>query len=264
MSLRPAWMASTGPWLHYLVAVFAFVALASDARADLSDTIERVKPSVVAVGTYVKTREPAFAFHGTGFVVGDGTLVATNAHVVPETMDAARRESLVVVVNPGRSDAQVRSAEVHSVDKRHDVALVRMTGGRLPALSFHDSPVREGLPVAFTGFPIGALLGLTPVTHRGTIAAITPIVLPSASAQQLSKEMIQRIKTGSFLVFQLDATSYPGNSGSPLFDVDTGAVLGVVNMAFVKTTREAALSQPSGISFAIPVQFLRDLLAAVK
>jgi hypothetical protein len=35
-------------------------------------------------------------------------------------------------------------------------------------------------------------------------------------------------------------------------------------MVFVKGTKEAALSQPSGISFAIPVHFLREMLGNLK
>ena len=61
-------------------------------------------------------------------------------------------------------------------------------------------------------------------------------------------------------MFQLDATAYPGNSGSPVYDPDTGEVIGVVNMVFVKSTKEAALTQPSGITYAIPSRYLVELL----
>ena len=37
--------------------------------------IARVKPSIVAIGTFQQLRSPQFAFRGTGFVVGDGSLV---------------------------------------------------------------------------------------------------------------------------------------------------------------------------------------------
>ena len=42
------------------------------------------------------------------------------------------------------------------------------------------------------------------------------------------------MRQGSFDVYQLDATAYPGNSGSPLLDADSGKVLGVINSVFVK------------------------------
>lgn len=243
------------------VLTLAVLSIATSVAAELPDTLERIKASVVAIGTYQRTRSPPFLFRGTGFVVGDGTLVATNAHVLPETLKAESGEGLIIVAYPGRPDAQLRQVTVQASDKTHDLSLLRLSGTALPALALHDAPpVREGQVFGFTGFPIGNALGLVPVTHRGIISAVTPIVLPTANAQQLNDKVIQRIRSGSFLVFQLDATAYPGNSGSPLYDVNTGRVVGIVNMVLVKSTREAALTQPSGISFAIPVQFLRQLL----
>ena len=38
-------------------------------------------------------------------------------------------------------------------------------------------------------------------------------------------------------------------------------MLGIVNMVLVKNSRESLLSSPSGISYAIPVRYLRALLA---
>jgi hypothetical protein len=35
-------------------------------------------------------------------------------------------------------------------------------------------------------------------------------------------------------------------------------------MVFVKSTKENVLSDPSGISYAIPVEYLRALLATVR
>ena len=66
--------------------LLSFTGLAS---GDLPDLIDQVKPSIVVVGTYVKTRSPSFIMRGTGFAVGNGALIATNAHVVPEVLDAA-------------------------------------------------------------------------------------------------------------------------------------------------------------------------------
>src|SRR5512145_382673 len=54
----------------------------TNVAAQASATISRVKLSVVAIGTLQNTRAPPFRFSGTGFVVGDGTLVVTNAHVL--------------------------------------------------------------------------------------------------------------------------------------------------------------------------------------
>ena len=64
-----------------------------------------------------------------------------------------------------------------------------------------------------------------------------------------------------FLIYQLDGTAYPGNSGSPVYSVVDGTVVAVINMVYVKQTKESVLSNPSGISYAIPSRHLRALLA---
>jgi V8-like Glu-specific endopeptidase len=224
-------------------------------------TIERIKPSIVAVGTYERLRNPQFSFHGTGFVVGDGRLVATNAHVIAKPVDPERGETLVIAVRGPENNAIVRAARRVASETAYDLALLRFEGPALPTLQLGNGEgVREGETYLFTGFPIGAVLGLVPVTHQAMIAAVTPIVMPAARSDQLDARAVRRIAAGSFSVFQLDGTAYPGNSGSPVYHPVTGAVVGIVNSVFVKGTRESALSAPSGITYAIPAQKLKELL----
>ena len=247
-------------WLMVGAAWFG-VATASAAEP-LVDAIARVKRSVLAVGFYTETQNPRFAFRGSGFVVGDGNLLVTNAHVVERGSDVASEVGLVVHTRADdAAQVRVRRAEVIEIDKAHDLALLRFAGDPLPALALDKAgAVREGQSVAFIGFPLGGVLGFAPVTHRGVVSSITSVALPSPSARQLDNRSVQRLRDGPFAMLQLDATAYPGNSGGPLFDIETGAVVGVVNMVALKGTRESALSQPSGISYAVPVEFVLRLL----
>lgn len=243
-----------------LVGILLIQSAIVPALADMSETIEAIKPSIVIVGTYKKTSSPQFVLRGTGFVVAQGNLIATNAHVVPESSDPDGPE-LVIQVRLQGGETQTRRASVAIRDKAHDLALLRVGGPPLPALRLGNSDlVREGLNIGFTGFPIGGVLGFSPVTHRGMISAITPIALPGGNSKQINEKVIRQIRNGTFNIFQLDATAYPGNSGSPLFDVESGIVVGIINMVFVKGSKEAALSTPSGISYAIPVNFLTELI----
>ena len=240
---------------------------AGPVQAGLPEAVAALKPSVVAVGTFDALANPRFNFRGTGFIVGDGRQLATNAHVLPE--ETALRQRLVLQIAGNRNASgdrvpETRQLTVLAVDTVHDLALLQIAGAPLPAAALADDGAREGQAVAFTGFPIGGLLGFSPVTHRATISSITPIALPPPSARQLDAAAVSRLRQGPFDIYQLDGTAYPGNSGGPLFDVETGQVLGVVNMVLVKGSRESVLSQPSGISYAIPVRFLRDLLAAPR
>lgn len=232
--------------------------------ANLEDVVATIKPSIVGVGTYQRTRSPAFRFMGTGFAVGGGNHIATNAHVIPANVAEDQMETLVVAQSDGEQVA-IRKASRVAMDRSSDLAVLRIEGTPLPVVSLAEGNlVRDGRSVAFTGFPIGSALGLTPVTHRGIISAVTPISIPQANSRDLNPVVIKRLSQGAFRVYQLDATSYPGNSGSPLYDAETGEVLGVLNMAFVKSTKENVLSDPSGISYAIPIAYLRALLAEAK
>lgn len=235
--------------------------LAAPCVAQDPATIERIKPSIVAIGTFERTRNPQFSFAGTGFAVGDGSLIATNDHVIPKLLDDQHGETLAIAVRSAGRSIEVRSAARVASDSSADLVLLKMSGAALPPLRLADSQaVREGEMYLFTGFPIGAVLGLTPVTHRGMISAITPIVIPAARAEQLDARAVRALQQPPFTVFQLDGTAYPGNSGSPVYDTKSGEVIGVVNSVFVKRTKESVLSAPSGITYAIPSQKLKQLL----
>lgn len=244
------------------IGSLAGLLLGGPAWAQLVDVIPRIKPAVVAVGTFQRARNPSFRFLGTGFAVGNGRLIATNAHVVPEALAEGGAETLAIAVpNEGGGAAAIRAARRVAQDKERDLAVLSIEGEALPPLSLAAAQtVREGQEIAFTGFPIGSVLGLSPVTHRGIVSAITPIVIPQARARELSPAQIRRLDKDPFRVYQLDATAYPGNSGSPVYDPADGQVIAILNMVFVKSTKEQILSDPSGISYAIPVAYLREML----
>ena len=245
----------------------ALIAAPGPGAAQASPGIAKVRPSIVAIGTFQVTRVPQYRFLGTGFVVGDGTLVATNAHVLPAALDAGGDPEVLVAMLPTGEPSRGAARRLNqvAVDDGHDLALLQFDGPALRPLVLRDSAsVVEGDHLLFTGFPIGNALGLFPATHRAMVAAIAPVALPSASGRQLDAKVIRRLRDSAFPVFQLDATAFPGNSGSPLYDPATGEVVGILNMVFVKSTKEAVLAQPSGISYAIPSRFLIDLLATGK
>lgn len=231
------------------------------AAADLSATIAAVKPSIVGIGTSLPTRQPAVIFFGTGWVTGDGYSIITNAHVVSNAIKADQKESLGVVIAGEGNAISFRSATLVATDPEHDLAHLRLNGGApLPALKLGDSnTLREGRELALTGFPLGMVLGLHHVTHRAMLSAITPIIIPSIGARQLDARAIVQLAR-PFDIFQLDGTAYPGNSGSPVYDPADGVVYAVINMGFVKGYKEAAITSPSGISYAIPGRYVQALL----
>jgi S1-C subfamily serine protease len=227
---------------------------------DIADRVAAIKPSVVGVGTFSPTRSPRANLMGTGFSVLDGRHVVSCAHIFDKLPDVEKQETWAVLTGRDRQ-VSVRGARIVARDKAHDLILLKIDGDPLPAVTLGDSDTaREGWQLYFTGYPVGSVLGLNASTNRAGLAAIVPIYTPVASAAQLNVRALKQA-SDPFSIFQLDAIAYPGNSGSPVWRPETGEVLGVVNSVFVKGAKEAALSAPSGITFAVPAKYVKALIA---
>lgn len=247
--------------LTALPAAFALpAALPSPARgAELPALVARSKPSIVAIGVHAPLQSPRFRFLGSGFIVGDGRRAVTAAHVVP-VVAPEKRESIAIAV-PFGEGARILAARVEVIDKDSDLAVLAFDSESLPALPLADpEEIREGAEVLLMGFPIGSALGLFAATHRGIIAAVTPMIIPAAGSAGLRAKHLQVLRGKPIQLLQLDATAYPGNSGGPLIDTATGRVVGVMSFGLAKGSRESAIQYPSGISYAIPSRYVRKLL----
>jgi serine protease Do len=220
----------------------------------ITEVVAKIKPSVVGVGLYDALGSQTHQLRGSGFVFGDGTLVATNYHVLAQALDPAKVQYHIVFSGTGRQP-KIHRAEIIAKDSAHDLAILKIDTQLQPASLAGQGYVDDGTEILLTGFPIGAVLGLYPATHRGIIAATTPDVIPTTHSSQLSVNLLKRLEN-QFMIYQLDATAYPGNSGSPLYRADNGEVIGILNKVFVKETKETVLEKPSGISYAIPIQYL--------
>jgi len=252
-------LAATGFSKRHTSLALLMLIFSHPALADMADTLAAIKPGVVGVGTFHPTRSPRASLQGTGFAVLDGRYVVSCAHIFTAELNSEKNETHAVFIGRDRQ-MTVRSAKLIATDKSRDLALLRIEGTPLQPLKLGDSDrVREGWQLYFTGYPIGSVLGLNPSTHRAGLAAIIPIFTPVAAASQLNARTLKQAND-AYEVFGLDAVAYPGNSGSPVWHPDTGEVLGVVNSVYVKGAKEAALSAPSGISYAIPAKYVHQLL----
>ena len=161
---------------------------------------------------------------GSGFIISADGYVLTNAHVVA---DAA-------TVTVRLTDRREFTAKVIGVDKRSDVALIKIAAKGLPKVRFGDPTLlRPGQWVIAIGSPFGFDNSVT----AGVV---------SATARSLPDE--------NYVPFiQTDAAVNPGNSGGPLFNLD-GEVIGINSQIYSRT------GGFMGMSFAIPI----DLVLNVK
>ena len=120
-----------------ILVLLAFIAFSfpeiSYAEQTLADTIAKIKPGIVAVGTYMPKRNPRAVFLATGFAVGDGSLIVTNAHVIPDKLDNEHMEQVAVFYHKDNNDKAIIAKEV-ALDKEHDLAVLKITGELLSPL----------------------------------------------------------------------------------------------------------------------------------
>src|SRR3984957_5404755 len=167
--------------------------------------------------------EPPMHGIGSGFIVSSDGYVLTNAHVVADASE----------VTVKLTDRREFVAKVVGVDKRSDVALIKIAATGLPTVRFgNSSRLRPGQWVVAIGSPFGFANSVT----AGVV---------SATARPVDENYVPFIQT--------DAAINPGNSGGPLFNVD-GEVIGINAQIYSRT------GGYMGVSFAIPI----DLALNVK
>lgn len=193
----------------------------ADRSLNLEDLYARLCPSVVVIETFDHSGGPLA--QGSGFVVSNDGLVATNQHVIRDALRA----------KVSFEDGSTVSAEfVGAGDVTNDLALLRIPGARRPSLELGDSDtVRTGQAVFAIGTPRGYQRSLS----NGIVSG-----LRSARDPELGRPMLQ-----------MTVPISPGSSGGPLFD-EAGRVVGICT-----STRLDA----QNLNFAVPVNALKNLLA---
>jgi putative serine protease PepD len=190
----------------------------------------------------IRVRTSSGEDSGTGIVLNDSGLILTNNHVVAEAS--------AIVVSPGKSTSETRSATLVGADPNSDLALIKVdpSGLGLKPLKLADSSaVQIGDPV----YAIGNPYGLDETLTRGIISALGREIAAPDGAKI----------TGAI---QTDAALNPGNSGGPLIDA-AGEVIGV-NSQIASTQAETAGSQPgsTGVGFAISSDTAAQVIKTIE
>src|SRR3989337_2788952 len=214
------------------------------------DAVGRATPSVVNVYTtkQVRTRrnpllnDPLFRRFfgefgddvqraeslGSGVIVSPAGYILTNNHVV----EAA--DEIEVALNDGRK----LLAKVVGNDPETDLAVLRVDGERLPAISFGQS---ERLRVGDVVLAIGNPFGVGQTVTSGIVSA-------------LGRSGLQINTFENFI--QTDAAINPGNSGGALVDARG-------NLVGINTAIYSRSGGSLGIGFAIPVSTAQMVLEQI-
>lgn len=165
---------------------------------------------------------------GSGFIISADGYILTNAHVVSSA------DEITVKLN----DKREFRAEVIGVDRKTDIALLKIEAKNLPKVTQGDpSKLRVGEWVVAIGSPFGFESSVT--------AGIV-----SAKGRSLAQE--------NYVPFiQTDVAINPGNSGGPLFNMK-GEVVGINSQIYSRT------GGYMGLSFAIPIDVAADISTQLK
>ncbi len=225
----------SSPVIHQFVLLLILLGLilgtAIPARGDLlddswslRDVVRRVEPSVVWILADMGQDQWS---QGSGFIIHEDGYILTNAHVVAGADE-------ISVGWPDRFDRSEKIAELIAFDIGTDLALIHVSGVHLPTIPVDtSSSACLGDAVIALGYPAGEELGLGGLTvTRGVLSCI------------------RRTTDGEINLFQTDAAVTLGCSGGPLYDLDTGTVIGVV--------QGKGLMLLEGFNFAIPTEKIFD------
>lgn len=170
--------------------------LAGISSSEFLDMVSDARKSVVVVETSGRDGKPLGI--GSGFVVSEDGLIATNLHVIGEA-----RPIRVKFFD----DREFAVTEIHGTDETQDIALIRIEADGLKPLRLGEADsLKQGQPV----FALGNPLGLEHSVVTGVVSGF-------------------RENDDGMSLIQLAIPIERGNSGGPLLDMQ-GSVHGLLTL----------------------------------
>jgi hypothetical protein len=210
------------PVLAFALSVVTLVAAQTKPEMQPSPAATHVfqssSPAVVLIETYDEKHEISGA--GSGFLVSSDGKIVTNYHVIAHT-----KEATVLLQNKDAYDA----VDVLDIDKRKDIAVVKIRAVELPTLKLgHSADIQVGDPVYSLSSPLGLF------------------------QNTLSEGIISGVREfDGYRLFQTTAPISHGSSGGPILNA-AGEVIGIT---------AATVSEGQNLNFAIPIDYVKGMLA---
>ena len=230
-----------------------------------TEVINEARPAVVTIGTTkkakIKFQDPfedfrknfprGFSFPepwegereisglGSGVIVEENGYILTNNHVISDA------EDITVIL----ADSREFKAEIKGVDKKTDLAVIKIDGDNLPTLPLGDS---DKLEVGEWVVAIGSPFGYGQTVTRGTVSATERSYV--RATEKLKQYQLPIAEYVDFI--QTDASINRGNSGGALINI-YGELVGI-NTAIVGG-REIKVGNV-GVGFATSINLAKKVM----
>ncbi|HEY5947842.1 MAG TPA: S1C family serine protease [Kofleriaceae bacterium] len=210
------------PSLLLLVTVLGAFAAGCGSHKPKTNQPQSARQIIDAASPAIVRIEAGESKVGTGFILDESGLIATNLHVI-------EGESKVRV-KLYKDSTDYPATVVVAVDKGHDLALIRIKPTKpLPVLRLGNS---DAMSAGDRIYAIGNPLGVFDYSITdGLISQIRPL-------------------SPDLTILQISAAISQGSSGGPLFN-QFGEVIGVTT---------AIITQGQAINLAVPANYLRPLM----
>ncbi|HLK63270.1 MAG TPA: serine protease [Bryobacteraceae bacterium] len=253
---------------------------------NLTETYESVVPSIVAIISRISDSVKDISGNrplipnilGTGFLVSENGIVATNRHVVealqsipPHPKTGANGYGAIMFdtgVENGKPYMNWIMPEIASAgmvdsfssdsrwygEAKPDIAFIQVSVRGTPhlRLASRDFYIRPGTGIATAGFPMGEIPltmmqkvnQVTPFIRRGVVSSVFPFSIPRPHG------------------FTIDIMQQGGSSGSPIFYDDEPTVVGMMKAVMkqwwpIQLGPKTLLAQiPTNISIAVPAHII--------
>ncbi len=233
-----------------LVETVGDATIIDDGSIELSNVVEAVMPSVVAITStsiIESTYNPFYSGGsyqvsgaGSGIIVGMNDtelLIVTNNHVVEDTT------SLTIQFC---DDEVVEGAYIKGTDSENDLAVVALpladiNEDTIDSISIASLGESDDLQIGQSVIAIGNALGYGQSVTKGIVSALDRTI---------------SLESGDMTVIQTDAAINGGNSGGALVNL-SGEVIGI-NVA--KSSSSGSQTSVEGMGYAIPVSQVKDII----
>lgn len=236
---------------------------------NIQKIIEKNRNAIVLVDVVIpgENNQNKMSIRGTGFIISTDGKFITNAHVYKTVVE--NELQYIGASVPGKTDNKnlMHYDRCHikllKIDEENDVALMQIVSEGSPSAgsgrtSFEtidgvgdSEKLKEGDEIVYIGYPLATEMlnmgfGITMTTNKCMVSSIK-----------------RRAADGTMHFFLVDTHTNNGSSGSPVFSVDSGKVIGIVSAKIssrIPTSNGQILDIPANIGICRPAKYIENIL----